>query len=177
MKREMPPLGAGKSGRRTAGRAQLDEIADPYQVSQKPREPTVCDACGAVYLRGRWQWGSRPDDADKDRCPACRRIHDGAPAGIVTLHGPFAAARLDEIVSLARHQEEIEKRDHPLNRIIGIERAGDHLVITTTDVHLPRRLGMALKRALHGELRMDFDDDGYFVRVDWHAPKPAARRL
>jgi len=28
------------------------------------------------------------------------------------------------------------------------------LVISTTDIHLPRRIGEALKRAFHGELAM-----------------------
>jgi hypothetical protein len=42
-------------------------------------------------------------------------------------------------------------------------------VISTTDIHLPRRIGEALKRAFHGELDMHFDEAGYFVRVDWGA--------
>ncbi len=37
----------------------------------------------------------------------------------------------------------------------------------TTDIHLPRRIGTALKRALHGTLDTHFDDAGYFVRVTW----------
>ena len=75
----------------------------------------------------------------------------------------------DQIIGLARNEEAAEKGEHPLNRIISIEETDEGLVISTTDIHLPRRIGEALKRAFHGELAMHFDEAGYFVRVDWHA--------
>ena len=37
----------------------------------------------------------------------------------------------------------------------------------TTDIHLPRRIGEAVKRAFHGTLDEHFDEGGYFVRVNW----------
>jgi NMD protein affecting ribosome stability and mRNA decay len=153
--------------RRIAGRAQNDHMLDPYQARQKLQEPTVCPQCGAVYHHGRWQWGRSPEGARQDVCPACHRINDGLSAGIVTLHGPVARPRKQEIVGLARHEEAAERVEHPLNRIIRIEDTEDGLVISTTDIHLPRRIGTALKRAMHGTLDMHFDDAGYFVRVDW----------
>jgi len=70
---------------------------------------------------------------------------------------------------LARHQEEAEKSEHPLNRIIKIDEDADGIVINTTDIHLPRRIGEAVKRAFHGSLNEDFDQGGYFVRVNWTA--------
>ena len=41
------------------------------------------------------------------------------------------------------------------------------IVIQTTDIHLPRRIGEAAERAFHGSLEEQFDERGYFVRVDW----------
>lgn len=160
---------AGRSERRIAGRAQRDHILDPYQAQQKLQEPTACPQCGAVYHHGRWQWGQRPAGAHEDLCPACRRINDRLPAGTVTLHGDIAQRHKNEIMALARNEEAAEKGEHPLNRIVGIEETDDGLVISTTDIHLPRRIGEALKRAFHGELDMHFDEAGYFVRVDWGA--------
>ena len=161
---------AARSGRRIAGRAQRDHILDPYQARQKLQEPTACRQCGAVYHHGRWQWGQRPAGAHEDLCPACHRINDDLPAGIVTLHGSFARQHKDEITGLARNEEAAEKKEHPLNRIARIEESEEGLVISTTDIHLPRRLGAALKRAFHGKLGMHFDEAGYFVRVDWRPP-------
>jgi hypothetical protein len=160
----------GRSGRRIDGRAQQDHILDPYQATHKLKEPTACPQCGAIYHHGRWQWGQRPAEAHEEACPACRRIAEGLPAGIVTVHGPFARQHGAEITGLARNEEAAEKGEHPLNRIIGIEDTEEALVITTTDIHLPRRLGEALRRAFHGTLATHFDDSGYFARVDWRGP-------
>ena len=167
MKSMRPSTQASRSGRRIAGRAQRDRILDPYQAQQKLQEPTACRECGAVYHHGRWQWGPTPAGAHEDLCPACRRIHDGLPAGTVTLHGDIAQQK-NEITGLARNEETAEKGEHPLNRIINIEETDEGLVITTTDIHLPRRIGKALKRVFRGELDMHFDEAGYSVRIDWH---------
>jgi hypothetical protein len=46
-----------------------------------------------------------------------------------------------------------------------IEEEPHGIVITTTDIHLPRRIGEAVKRAFHGEIEDRFEKDGDFVRV------------
>ena len=157
------------SGRRTAGRAQRDHILDPYHEQHKPPQPAACPQCAAVYHRGRWQWGQPPEGAYEHLCPACRRIREHLPAGTVTLHS-LPPRLKDQVTGLARNEEEAEKREHPLNRIVTMEETGKDLVITTTDIHLPRRIGEALKRAYHGQLAMHFDDSAYFIRVEWHPP-------
>lgn len=166
------PTSPTHAARRTSGRAQQDPIADPYQAREKLSEPTRCRQCTAVYQHGRWQWSSPPENSAEALCPACQRIRDKLPAGIVTIHGDMPAPRRDEIVNLARHQEAAEIKDHPLNRIIAIgDDADGNLTISTTDIHLPRRIGEAAARAFHGTVDIDYDEDGYFVRVDW---RPAA---
>ena len=66
---------------------------------------------------------------------------------------------------MARHQEDAEKHEHPLNRIMSLKEEDEAIVIKTTDIHLPRRIGATVKRAFHGRLEEDFDDAGYLVRV------------
>jgi hypothetical protein len=153
--------------RRITGRAQNDHILDPYQRQQKLNDRTVCPQCGTVYHNGRWQWAPRPEDSHEAVCAACRRINDKFPAGIVKLHGPFGRRQIEEVVHLARHQEEAEKDEHPLNRIISIEEDAEGIIISTTDIHLPRRIGEAVKRAFHGRLEENFDGEAYFVRINW----------
>lgn len=152
--------------RRVAGRAQRDPTHDPYQHRQKFAEGGTCPQCGVIYRAGRWQWGEA-ENSFPQLCPACRRIDDRAPAGILTLRPPLDQPRKDEAVRLARHQEEAEKSEHPLNRIIGIEETPEGIVITTTDIHLPRRIAEAVRRAFGGAVEIDFDEDGYFERVNW----------
>jgi len=146
-----------------------EQVHDPYKARKKRPEPAQCPQCGAVWQNGRWNWIPAPADAAAETCQACHRINDSYPAGEVTLTGGFLAAHRDEIVGLARNQEELEKGEHPLNRIMAVEDRGDDgLLITTTDIHLPRRIGEAVHRAYEGDFQFRYDDDGYFVRVSWH---------
>ncbi len=167
MKKRSIPKPLDQSGRRRWGRGQWDHILDPYKRVTKLHEPTVCPQCGAVYHEARWQWAPRPGNAHEELCQACRRINDAYPAGIVTLTGTVVQEHRAEILGLARHQEEAEKKEHPLNRIMSVEESPDSLIINTTDIHLPRRIGEAMKRAFHGKLDVHFDEQGYFVRVNW----------
>jgi hypothetical protein len=154
--------------RRIAGHAQQDHILDPYRRQQKLADGTVCPQCGAAFHDGRWQWLAPPRPTAEELCAACRRINDKLPAGILRLRGPFVREHKEAIIHLARHQEAAEKNEHPLNRIIGIEEDADGISIETSDIHLPRRIGEAVERSWHGKLTIDYEEDGYFVRVDWN---------
>jgi NMD protein affecting ribosome stability and mRNA decay len=166
MKQDSSPRNPRRQ-RRTAGRAQDPGIGDPYQAKHKPGGPSVCSECGAVFADGRWTWGERLPDAEETICAACHRIKDKYPAGLLTLSGRFARTHREEILRLARHNEDQEKQEHPLNRIMEIEEKNETVVISTTDIHLPRRIGKAIGDAYGGELDFHFDEDGYFIRVDW----------
>lgn len=146
-----------------------ERIHDPYKARLKMADPAVCPRCHAVYEAGRWQWGPRPAGAEEIVCQACHRIADHCPAGVVTLQGAYVAQHHDELLALVRHQEEQEKADHPLNRIMEIRDTTDGLELTTTDIHLPRRIGEALRRSHQGDLTLHYDEGEYFARVHWRA--------
>jgi hypothetical protein len=50
---------------------------------------------------------------------------------------------------------------------MGIENKEGVVTVTTTDVHLARRIGDALRSAFHGELIIKYSPDEYLVRVNW----------
>ena len=54
-----------------------------------------------------------------------------------------------------------------LNRIMSVDVRDERIDICTTDVHLPRRIGRALKRAHDGELSIEFARDAYGIHVAW----------
>lgn len=155
--------------RQTRGNPRLqEERHDPYRTNSKLRGPRRCAQCGATYLKGRWRWETlTPPAAATATCPACRRSNDRYPAGEVILRGAFIGSHGDEILRLIRNVEADETREHPLHRIMAVSRRGGEITITTTDVHLPRRLGHALEGAWHGSLATHYDEDGYFARVVW----------
>jgi len=166
---DLPPSGAPRE-RRIAGHAQDDHIIDTYKLRKKLPDATRCPSCGAIYHEGRWQWphaGLAPPTHD-ELCTACHRVHDKYPAGILTMKGAVVRSHRADVLGLARNAEQAEKSEHCQNRIMAIEEpADDEVVITTTDIHLPRRIGEAMQRAFHGDLRMHYDEENYFVRVEW----------
>lgn len=167
MKTRNVPRPVASAGRRRWGRAQLAAIEDPYKRAGKLQEPTQCPQCRAVYHKGRWHWGPAPAEAHAVLCQACHRINDKYAAGTVTLAGDFVAAHRADMLAIVRHQEEAEKKEHPLHRIMGIEEGPDGIVVSTTDIHLPRRIGEAVKRTFRGKLELQYDEDAYSVRASW----------
>jgi hypothetical protein len=145
-----------------------DQRHDPYQPAGKYSEPTHCGQCGVAYHKGRWQWGAAPESASSTTCPACRRIRDKLPAGWLILDGPFVAAHRDELIAIIRNEGEHERGEHPLNRIMQIDEHDGRIEVTTTDIHLPQRIGEKLKSAYHGELTVKYAEDEYSVRLHWH---------
>ena len=84
------------------------------------------------------------------------------------MSGEFVGAHRDEILRRVRNVAEAESNRHPLHRIMAIETRGSDTVVTTTDVHLPHRIGHALKDAWEGEMTTHYDLEGYFARIGWH---------
>ena len=140
---------------------------DTYKQRGKLKEPTVCSGCGAFFHKGRWTWGYAPVQAKSSICPACQRTRDKYPKGLVTITGQFKDVQREQVQGVIRNAEAREMQEHPLSRIMGIERRPEGLVISTTDTHLPRRIGEALKHAYRGDLRFHYDQDEDFIRVLW----------
>jgi NMD protein affecting ribosome stability and mRNA decay len=142
-------------------------VHDTYKSGRKLPEPTRCQDCGAVWHRGRWSWGAPPAGAHVARCPACKRIRDRFPAGYVSLQGKFFDAHRDEIVGRVRNCEAAEKADHPLQRIMNIEPEAGGLLVTTTDAHLARGIGEALRKAYRGRMEFHYNKADNLLRVSW----------
>ncbi|HLP97248.1 MAG TPA: BCAM0308 family protein [Sideroxyarcus sp.] len=144
-----------------------EEVHDSYKMKGKLHEPTVCPDCGAVFHAGHWQWMAKPEKAHETLCPACHRMHDHFPAGFVSITGEFFAAHEAEILQLIRHLEAKEKANHPLQRIMDIEKTKDGTLVTTTDIHLARGIGDALRHAYQGKLDFHYNPEQNLLRVSW----------
>jgi hypothetical protein len=159
-----------RGGFRMLSRKQLlqDPIHDSYRPRTKLAAPVRCPDCGAVYRRGRWRWEAPPASARAVRCPACFRVRDRLPGASIALSGRFFAAHRDEILAQVRNCERAEKDTHPMQRIMAIAPAERGMVVTTTDAHLARRIGEALRRAYKGELVWRYHKADSLLRVSWY---------
>lgn len=140
---------------------------DDYSEHRKIPEPAVCSQCHAVFHKGRWQWSTPPQAGQPTQCPACARVQAKRPAGELTLFGAYLQRHQSDILQLVRNVEAREKAEHPLSRIIDIERReGDALQVTTTTSSLARALGDAVTHAHRGLLSYQYHD-AELLRVKW----------
>jgi NMD protein affecting ribosome stability and mRNA decay len=140
---------------------------DAYRPGRKARGALHCPGCGAVFRKGRWVWGAPPAGALRQRCPACRRIREGSPAGYITLSGTFFGANRAEVLARIRNCELKEKSQHPLERIMALANTTAGTLVTTTSVHLARRIAHALESAFKGSLHVHYNPQDNLLRVRW----------
>jgi NMD protein affecting ribosome stability and mRNA decay len=135
----------------------------------KLADATACPRCGATYRKGRWTWQPAPADAVTRTCPACERIAEGYPAGVLRAEGAFAARHRADLIGLVRNVEERERSRHPLKRIIRIASSRSGFEAETTDAKLAQALGRALRKAYAGRLELPptTADTENLVRVRW----------
>jgi ribosomal subunit interface protein len=105
-------------------------------------------------------------------CPACRRVRDRFPAGWLRLEGAFLAAHRDDVFAVLRAEEQLEREEHPLHRIIDIEDTAEGVTITTTDVHLPRRIADAIRRAYEGQVTGGYRPGDEVIELTWRRDDP-----
>lgn len=149
---------------------------DPYRESAKLPGPAVCPDCQASYRQGRWTWEPAEAQATPHRCPACERIRDGVPAGVLQLSGAFLASHCEEIMRLVNNTEARIRGERPLERLIAIhtgtegllgEQAQGPLELTFTGTHITRAVGKAIAAAYGGSLEAPYSDEGTVLRSRW----------
>lgn len=148
---------------------------DPYLAKGAGKKVSVCERCHAVNSNKRWSLSTeRYDLAMQDPavrlmiCPACHKMQDDLPGGVVTLKGDYVLPHKQELLNLVKNEEERARGYNPLERVISVKENGSgSLVITTTNERLAQRLGKAIKKAFHGEVAYHFSHDNKLARVDW----------
>jgi len=156
-----------KSAARRKDRLIKDRRKDAYVDQIILKEPATCSKCNAVYVSGRWTWKTSDQTTTKTTCPACRRISDNYPAGYIEIKGNFFLQHSSDILNLVNNVEKLEKSDRPLERIISITENRGKTVVTTTGIHIARRIGEALSRSYQGNYNFQYADGEKSIRVFW----------
>ncbi|MFH1851919.1 MAG: BCAM0308 family protein [Candidatus Neomarinimicrobiota bacterium] len=140
---------------------------DVYQEQGKLPDPTGCSDCGAVFTNGRWTWKEVPPMANTVICPACRRMKEQVPSGHIEIKGAFFNDHRQEILNLVNNVEKQEKGEHPQERIMKINDRGDNILVTTTGIHIARRIGESLARSYKGEHSFQYLKNEKQILVTW----------
>ena len=152
-----------------------ETTTDPYLAKGAKGKISVCGSCRAVYRNKRWYvdeelfTASQKDPATTQiACPACLKIRDNFPGGIVTLKGAYVLAHKQDILNLVRNEEERARGFNPLERVMTIKENGfGSIIVSTTNEKLAQRLGRAVKKAFHGDVSYRWSHDNKLVRVEW----------
>lgn len=149
--------------------------SDCYLFRGGCRKTSVCEGCRSVYMNKRWYADSGLYEHVKKNpgtarvfCPACLKIRDRFPGGIVTLKGSYIIGHKQELLNLIRNEEGRARAFNPLERVMTIQENGSaKMIITTTNEKLAQRLGRAIKKAFHGMVAYNWSQDNKLVRVNW----------
>lgn len=160
--------------KRDLHRPVRSKLADPYLSNKGIPEPAICPNCHAVYHKKSWTFDPKAlTEAKKDpeahsvKCPACRKIEDNYPLGVVHLSGDFVFEHKDEIIGLIKNDEKRAMERNPLERIMKIEKKSGELYIETTTDDLALRIGHALCRAYKGSEAVHSRFENKYVIVNW----------
>ena len=155
-------------------RKSMDSSADPYLMSAGINGMAVCKECHAIFIRKRWTldedlYKKKIDEkgTSKVLCPACRKVKDKFPGGIVTLKGEFLSDHKNEILHLIRKEEQRARGFNPLERIMSIHDMKSGIEITTTNEKLAQRIGKRLQKTYQGRVHYKWSDDTKLLRAVW----------
>lgn len=160
---------ANKNNRMEEQGQRTPRSIDAYQDKDGVKGAAYC-ACGAVFRNKRWiqeTSGAARQEGQNIVCPACHRISDQNPAGIISLSGDFYIAHEDEINNLVNNTAQSSAAKNPLGRVMDISKEKGGVTITTTDVKLAQKIGRVVFKAHGGELHYTWSHAGPPVRVTW----------
>ncbi len=156
-------------------RRNVQSFGDPYIDRHSLEETTVCKRCASVYTSGRWYLKDQAPEKAAHKvsradtiCPACRKVRDRMPGGILKITGDFVRFHQEEIMNLIRNETNKAQTVNPLERIMALGPIANGIEITTTNEKLAQRIGRALHKAYSGHVEYKWSEDTKLVRVNWH---------
>lgn len=164
---------------------RFDKSPPVVRKTPKPKEPTICDRCGAVFSHKTWREGRRLtgallNSAAWSTCPSCVQRGHAEYYGRLLARGTGVAANLEAIRSRIRNVANRAAFTQPERRIVSAEWDGATLEVLTTSQKLAHRIARELEKAFGGKASYSWSDvDGSLFatyRCEARRPSPPARR-
>lgn len=157
------PFSSSRAIAAAKARRAAREWTDEFRPVGK-QQPAVCTECKASHWEGRWRWDAPRSGAAPVTCPACHRARNRIAAHVVELSGALPPW-WNEVRGMIGNVERAEVLDHPMERVIGMEMRDDRVLVSTTGLHIARRLVAAMVRRFRQRVRLTFDD--VKTRIEW----------
>ncbi len=167
---------------RSLNRAAVRDDKSPAVAhkTRTPKDPSICERCGAVYERKTWRADRRITSdlsavADWTVCPACVQVGKLEGQGRVVLLGSGVAAHA---ALIRRRIDNVARRasaTQPLRRVVAIDELGargdEGLEVLTTSQKLAHRIVHELKKLFGGNASYSWQDDGTLY-AEWRYDLP-----
>lgn len=138
------------------------------------KEPSMCERCGALYQRSRWQRAGRLNADVLERaawveCPACEQAKDGLAYGKVVISGDFAR---DHLELIRRRISNVERRatfTQPERKVLSADWDGKKFEVLTTSQKLAHRIARELEKLFGGRAKYSWAGDDGSLYATWSA--------
>jgi hypothetical protein len=173
----------------------VTQIIDPDRVGRRsgkgpppavrPRgkllDPTVCERCGVVFTRKKWQALPAPSATLLRRaawgvCPACRKVAGKEGLGRVRIEGSFVGPNVRAIRARIANVAERAAYTDPERRVASIEQTPEGLDVITTSQELAHRIARELTKAFRGRATYAWSDQDGSLFARWRRDEPAPTR-
>ena len=171
------PRGSAAYAAPRHARSERSPVIQRTHISQ---EPSICERCGAVYLRKTWRRGERTRKTPRigagwTTCPACAQVADGEYFGRVRTTRALDPVLEAAVMRRVRNVEQRAMHTQPERRMVRIERTGDGLEILTTSQKLAHRIANELKKAFGGTTRLTWTIPEGSLEATWDPPAETER--
>ncbi len=166
---------------RSLNRSQVRNDKGPLvtRKTKAPAEGTVCERCGAAFVRKTWRRAARMS-AERPVtwgiCPACQQVGRLEGQGRIVLSGTGVMANEDLIRRRIRNIEGRAMDKQPERRVVSVTpvEIEGALEVLTTSQKLAHRIVHELTKLLGGRATYAWKDDGSLFAT-WHYDLPLAR--
>jgi hypothetical protein len=134
------------------------ENDSPNKSNRSPKnrkfKSIKCPECGVVFHHGKWKWDNKLYlDCQWRSCPACRKIKEQRPSGLLTLSGQTVQTKRSRVFRAIYKKIEQTKKHYPMNRLIKLDELPNGLKsLSFTDGQSPERIGRQLMKLFGGRL-------------------------
>jgi ribosomal protein L34E len=142
-------------------------------LNVKFKEPTICDKCGAIYLRRTWRRDHHLSAETMKQaawavCPSCRQVATHEHFGRVLLSGDYVAPHLGAITRRINNVSVRAEFTQPERKLVAMQWQGDSYEVLTTSQKLAHRIAHELEKAFGGHAAYSWSDGDGGLLANWH---------